>query len=762
MKPIKKLTQHSIYTLLIIASLNLTAQATGKPEGLNGPPVEVTGELTVIISDDFENHRSEKRYMLEDKRNNRRFELKFEGEPPANLRSGSKIKVHGNQKDKEIYLAVGGDGSIEILAAAATMVTGEQKTLVMVANFQDKDVSCPTQDIKNLMFTDPSGNSIDDLFQETSHGKIWLTGQVAGTYTLNSKSTDSCNVNTWATAMDQFALDDGINPNDYDRKIYVLPSDNNCNNTGLASVGDIPSQAWIFRCDTPAVYGHEFGHNLGMNHASTETNEYGDSTDILGSALSGLRQLNGPHQEQMGWRSPDKFVTVTQSGTFYIAPLELTAAETDKPQVLKITKPGSDDYYYLSYRQPIGFDANLNTTLTKRLHIHLYKGNGGRTTFISAPLEGASYVDAVNGITLTHVTSTTEFLAVEALFDGSSPAPTCVPASPLVNMSPADQSTNAGDTLSYSLTVTNQDNSACANSTFTLDNNIPTSWTGTLSSTSLNLAPGQTGTSTFSVTSDRNATSSSYNVNLSINDAGETTHTASASASYTVIQSCIVNTPSLTLSPNSQSGDAGTTLSYTATLVNNDTAACSASTFNMAITSLPSNLSGSLSSTTLSLSPGVSVSSTLSVNSNASAVSGSYSVQIAVSDNTENQHSKTTTATYLVNDTTPTTDTEAPTAPTSLTASSNFKQVSLSWVTSSDNVKVTGYRVYRDGSKIADVVDTSYTDTTGADNVMYAYTVKATDAAGNSSSDSNTAEAGKSKTKGKGGSGGTKGNSKKS
>ena len=326
-------------------------------------------------------------------------------------------------------------------------------------------------------------------------------------------------------------------------------------------MGDNPSKAWIFRCDQEGVYAHEFGHNLGMNHASTLANEYGDTTDPLGSALSGLRQLNAPHQEQMGWRSSDKFTTITQSGTFYIAPLELTAAETDLAQVLKIAKPDSNDYYYLSYRQPIGFDANLSATLTQRLHIHLYKGNGGKTTLISAPLVNTDFVDNVNGITLTHVSSVPDYLTVEIEFDGSNSPPACVPAPPLVSLSPTNQSTSAGDTLIYTVSVSNIDNSSCANSTFNLSDNVPTGWTGTLSTMNLNLSPGQTGTATFLVTSASNAPSDLYNASINISDLGEDLHTSSVSASYTVAQSCIANAPSLPLSPSNQNGDPGTTLS---------------------------------------------------------------------------------------------------------------------------------------------------------------------------------------------------------
>ena len=89
-------------------------------------------------------------------------------------------------------------------------------------------------------------------------------------------------------------------------------------------------------------------------------------------------------------------------------------------------------------------------------------------------------------------------------------------------------------------------------------------------------------------------------------------------------------------------------------------------------------------------------------------------------------------------------DTIAPTAPTNLVASAaGGHQINLTWNASTDNVGVTGYSVYRNNTKVADVSGstTSYADTGVADATTYSYTVKAFDAAGNLSAASNTATA---------------------
>jgi calcineurin-like phosphoesterase family protein/fibronectin type III domain protein len=86
-------------------------------------------------------------------------------------------------------------------------------------------------------------------------------------------------------------------------------------------------------------------------------------------------------------------------------------------------------------------------------------------------------------------------------------------------------------------------------------------------------------------------------------------------------------------------------------------------------------------------------------------------------------------------------DTEAPSAPTGLTASASAPTiVDLSWKASTDNVGVTNYLVFRNGNQIATIgATTTYTDTTASANTSYTYTVKARDAAGNLSGASNAA-----------------------
>jgi hypothetical protein len=71
-----------------------------------------------------------------------------------------------------------------------------------------------------------------------------------------------------------------------------------------------------------------------------------------------------------------------------------------------------------------------------------------------------------------------------------------------------------------------------------------------------------------------------------------------------------------------------------------------------------------------------------------------------------------------------------------VTAASS-SMINLNWSAITDNVGVTGYRVYRDGSELTTTTQTSYSDTGLTASTEYTYTVSAYDAAGNVSAQCN-------------------------
>lgn len=112
----------------------------------------------------------------------------------------------------------------------------------------------------------------------------------------------------------------------------------------------------------------------------------------------------------------------------------------------------------------------------------------------------------------------------------------------------------------------------------------------------------------------------------------------------------------------------------------------------------------------------------------------SYSYTVAAADAAGNTSAQSTT---LATSTTP--DTTAPSIPSGLTVNTRaLTSIKFSWTASTDDVAVTGYKIYRGGTQIATTSAATYTDTALVPGTSYSYTVAAYDAAGNTSAQSST------------------------
>lgn len=124
---------------------------------------------------------------------------------------------------------------------------------------------------------------------------------------------------------------------------------------------------------------------------------------------------------------------------------------------------------------------------------------------------------------------------------------------------------------------------------------------------------------------------------------------------------------------------------------------------------------------------------------------GTFSFRVAsTSPNGTDYQSKEGTAGFtpqlVVTARNPAGDSQPPTAPTGLGATAPApNRVDLSWTASTDNVGVTGYRVYRNGVQVGTSGTNAFSDLTAQASTSYSYHVVAQDAAGNSSPSSNTA-----------------------
>lgn len=178
--------------------------------------------------------------------------------------------------------------------------------------------------------------------------------------------------------------------------------------------------------------------------------------------------------------------------------------------------------------------------------------------------------------------------------------------------------------------------------------------------------------------------------------------------------------PPDTLAPSVPTGLAATATSFTSVNL-----AWTASTDNVGVTKYEIKRGG----TVLTQTTGTSY-------ADATAVSGAtYSYTVTAIDAAGNRSAESDAATVTLP-----TDTAAPSAPANLVATSTgASQVTLSWTAATDNVGVSGYRIFRDGLQVGTATGAGFIDTALLAGTSYSYTVTALDAAGNESPASNVA-----------------------
>ncbi len=115
---------------------------------------------------------------------------------------------------------------------------------------------------------------------------------------------------------------------------------------------------------------------------------------------------------------------------------------------------------------------------------------------------------------------------------------------------------------------------------------------------------------------------------------------------------------------------------------------------------------------------------------------GTYGYEASAFDAAANESARSAPAAATIPDTT------APSVPQNLAATAvSASQIDLAWDVSSDNVAVTGYKIYRDNVLIGTSPTNSTSDTGLASGTLYQYEVSAFDAATNESARSTSASA---------------------
>ncbi|MDF4876557.1 NEW3 domain-containing protein, partial [Vibrio parahaemolyticus] len=148
-------------------------------------------------------------------------------------------------------------------------------------------------------------------------------------------------------------------------------------------------------------------------------------------------------------------------------------------------------------------------------------------------------------------------------------------------------------------------------------------------SSTLNLDPGASESVLIDVTSDVAATDGNYSILFNVTNSADTNYFTKATENYVIetpVEACLRGTPLLVLSASQTDElEAGSTASYTATLTNQDSATCDASTFTLAA-SVPSGWSAN--SGAITLNPSETQSLTMNITSSTEATEGTYDIAI--------------------------------------------------------------------------------------------------------------------------------------
>ena len=592
-----------------------------------------------------------------------RFRVHFSDDAPV-AASGSLVQPDGMLVG-ETMVAESSDLTSANAAAQSCSTTGAQRLAVLKVRPPEVTASLANSTLDNWMFGS-SGMTVNNYWQENSRGAAWAEGDVYpigsdAWYTLDREYSCSESSALRDAAMD--AADADVNYNNYQRVVIVFPKPSGgCSFAGRASIG-----CWVSSPDGNTVsYAlqvltsmgtaqkavqlttHEGGHTLGLSHASTvdygaeplgatsdsgSTAEYGDRYSSKGFWTDG--HYAAPHKDRLNWISSQY---VSSAGSFVIKPYSSASGTT----ALEIRRGSSGSQsLWLEFRRQLGdFNAGPPDSPTNGALIHLDGSSssllldftpgtktGGSTApndFLDAPLpSGQTWEDPYSDLAIEIGTATNDGLQVNVSYGNT---PSCSTNPPTIDVSPNSKSVDYPAAASYTVSVDNNDTSACSSSSFTITSEalFDSEATGDVSTSLhnpvLTISPGSTANTTLTAPPTALPLEARSYVVSARAARADTEESATDSAGFTVVPplECEVGLPSFSISPVSRFATYPSAVSYTVTVSNNDNSACESSSFSLLTNasfdgSPTSAVSPVLSTSNLSIAPGATRTATVTV-----------------------------------------------------------------------------------------------------------------------------------------------------
>ncbi|HMO19302.1 MAG TPA: hypothetical protein PKA63_02440 [Oligoflexia bacterium] len=450
-----------LFLLLLIFFPSTNSRADNeKTESLNGhlivrivDRVDGTHQYIRSIKDEHGNH-----YRLD-------FDNSIRNQINVSLnKSGIRLVVEGQKVTDSIFSVKKFNViSREFSGFGGTAVTGARSILVIMIDFPGKSQTCSKSNLDSTIFTNPTSTraqfeaSSRNLFtfkRDTNEDGL---PDIVGPFVI-AENTGSCdNIDGWATAAKNAATGAGVNLNLYKHIFYSMPRFDllGCSFAGIADLGcplDF-CEGWMLFCESRNTWSHELGHNLGMEHSSTDLNndgvlddEYGDYSCPMGLSYDDML-FNSMKQEQMGWLDafPGKKAKVSVNGAFSLVALETNPSDSSNPMTLIVQKaPG--DFYYLTYRSNIGTFNKAPAPFSNTINVHRWVPNdlnNRKSRFITSLTKGQSWTDPSMGLTFCGGDLTPTHAAVGISLSGNQ----CSADNPQSNPPPNDDSGEDNDSI---------------------------------------------------------------------------------------------------------------------------------------------------------------------------------------------------------------------------------------------------------------------------------------------------------------------------